>query len=105
MKNSTLITMTIASVFATSLMLGSANAEAGQCKSSYVVGVGESAGAIAKFRKRRAERRAKRQWVKQVKYYHGSRYSDFDDAIYASMSCGLNERGNTRCTIKAKPCR
>ena len=78
-------------------------AEAATCKSS-VRASGESAGAVAKFRKRRAERRARNAWEKNVKFNFGSRFADIDDAKNVRMSCDLNSRGNTRCTVTATSC-
>lgn len=104
MKNTTLIAMTFATLFTTSLMTGTA-AAAQECKSFSVSASGESAGAVAKFRLRRAERRAKQGWEQFVAQQYGTRFADIDKAIYTTkMSCTLNASGNTKCTIVAKPC-
>lgn len=104
MKNVTIITLTFATLLTTGLMAGNA-AAAQDCKNISVQASGESAGAVAKFRKRRALRRAEQAWEKYVAHQYGSRFADIDDAIYTKeTSCTLNARGNTQCTIVARPC-
>jgi len=102
MKKSTLITMSLAILTASVLIPG--NAAAGSCKDFTVKRSGESAGAVAKFRKRRAERRAKQAWEDHVVENYGRRFADFDEAKNVRIDCDLNERGNTRCTVEATPC-
>ena len=102
MKNATIITATLATLLTTGLMSG--NAVAAECKSFTVTASGSSAGAIAKFRKRRAERRARSSWETFVAKQYGSRFANINAAKNVHMSCGLNARGNTKCTVKAKAC-
>ncbi len=100
MKNATIIAMTFATLLTTSMMSG--NAAATVCYTHYVQATGSSAGAIAKFRKRRAERRAKRAWENQVAHKYGKKYADFDDAYSTSVRFGVTSRGNTSATVSGK---
>ena len=102
MKNAAIIAMTMATLLTTGLMAG--NASAAECKNFSVKASGSSAGAIAKFRKRRAERRAKSSWETFVAKQYGSRFANVDAAKNVRMSCGLNSRGNTKCTVTATAC-
>lgn len=102
MKNATIIAMTFATLLTTGMM--SANAEAATCKSFTTYASGSSAGAIAKFRKRRAERRAKASWEAGMTKKYGSQYANINAAKNVKVSCGLNARGNTKCTVSAKAC-
>ena len=95
-------TATVATTVGVS-MLSATPAHALECK-SVIVGTGESAGAVAKFRKRRALRRAKSEWVKQVKIHFGSKFANLSNAEGDKDSCTLTKRGNTRCVIRATPC-
>ena len=97
MKNATIIAMTFATLLTTSMMSG--NAAATVCNSHYVTATGSSAGAIAKFRKRRAERRAKRAWENDVAHKYGKKYADFDEAYNRSIKFGVTSRGNTAATV------
>ena len=96
MKNATIIAMTFATLLSTSLMSG--NAAATVCHTKYVTASSSSAGAIAKFRKRRAERRAKRAWENKVARQYGGKYADFDNAYSKSVKFGTTSRGNTSAT-------
>lgn len=102
MKNATIITMTLATLLTTGMMAG--NASAAECKSFSVKAAGSSAGAIAKFRKRRAERRARSSWETFVAKQYGTRFSNISAAKNVRTSCGLNSRGNTKCTVTATAC-
>ena len=105
MKNVTLIAMTFVTLLASGAMANTADAGK-YCKSINATASGESAGAVAKFRLRRAKRRAISAWENGVEHYYGGRYADIDNAKYSpKMSCSLNSRGNTRCVVKAIPCR
>jgi len=105
MKNATLIAMTFATLLATGAIANTADAGK-YCKSITATASGESAGTVAKFRLRRAKRRAISAWENGVEHHYGGRYADIDNAKYTpKMSCGLNDRGNTRCVVKAIPCR
>ena len=100
MKNATIIAMTFATLLTTSMM--SANAEAATCYTKYVTASSSSAGAIAKFRKRRAERRAKSAWESKVASQYGGKYADFDNAYGKSVKFGTTSRGNTSATVSGK---
>lgn len=102
MKKTAVIAISLAVLSTTVLMSG--NAAAASCKDFTVKRSGESAGAVAKFRKRRAERRAKQAWEDHVVENYGRRFADFDEAKNVRVDCDLNERGNTRCTVEATPC-
>ena len=93
MKNATIITMTFATLLTTAMM--SSNAAATVCDTKYVTASASSAGAIAKFRKRRAERRAKRAWEKKVAHQYGGQYANFSSAYAANVTFGVTSRGNT----------
>lgn len=98
MKNATIITLTFATLLMTGLMAG--NAAAAVCTTHYVTATASSAGAIAKFRKRRAERRAKNAWEDKVARQYGGRFADFDDASGNRVTFGTTARGNTSATAK-----
>ena len=100
MKNVTIIAMTFATLLTTSLMAG--NATATTCYTHTVTANASSAGAIAKFRKRRAERRAKSAWENKVAHKYGKQYADFDDAYSRSIRFGVTSRGNTSATATGK---
>ena len=102
MKNATIITLTFATLLTTGLMAG--NAAAAQCKSTTITATGESAGAVARFRKRRAERRAVRSWERHVAHNYGKKFADVDDAKYYKVTFSMTPRGNTVATISGKPC-
>ena len=101
MKNATIITLTFATLLTTGLMSGTA---AAQCKSITVTATGESAGAVARFRKRRAERRAERSWERIVAHHYGKKFADVDDAKNYKITFSMTPRGNTVATVKGKPC-
>ena len=92
MKNATIITITFAALLTTGLMSG--NAAAASCSTKYVTASASSAGAIAKFRKRRAERRAKSAWEKKVAHQYGKKYANFK----GNIKFGVTSRGNTSAT-------
>ncbi len=92
MKNTTIIAMTFATLLTTGLMAG--NAAAMTCTSHYVSATASSAGAIAKFRKRRAQRRAVNAWERKVAANYGGKYADFNGKV----RFGTNSRGNTSAT-------
>ena len=96
MKNATIIAMTFATLLTTGLMAG--NAAATTCSTHYVATTASSAGAIAKFRKRRAERRAKRAWVNKVTQQYGGQYANFSNAYASNVIFGVTSRGNTSAT-------
>ena len=98
MKNATIITLTFATLLTTGLMAG--NAAAGPCYSYTVDATGSSAGAVARYRKRRAKRRAESAWEKKVELLHGGQHADFDDAANTSLTIGSTSRGNTSYTAK-----
>lgn len=102
MKKAAIITLTFATLLTTGLMSGSA--AAANCKSVTVTASGASAGAVARFRKRRAKRRAERTWENLVAHHHGNKFSDIDDAKNYRIVFSLNERGNTVATVKGQPC-
>lgn len=97
------LTLTAGATVALTAIAATPAEAANTCKSA-IRASGESAGAVAKFRKRRAERRAKGEWEQKVRFEHGGRFADFDSAKNVKFSCDLNARGNTRCTIVATPC-
>ena len=96
MKNATIIIMTFATLLTTAMM--SSNAAATVCETKYVSASASSAGAIAKFRKRRAERRAKRAWENKVAHQFGGKYANFNSAYAANVRFGVTNRGNTSAT-------
>ena len=96
MKNATIIAMTLATLLTTGMMSG--NAAAATCTSHYVTASASSAGAIAKFRKRRAERRAKNAWENKVARQYGGKYADFKGHV----TFGTTSRGNTSATAKGR---
>ena len=96
MKNATIIAMTFATLLTTGLMVG--NASAATCTSHYVSATASSAGAIARFRKRRAERRAVNAWEKKVTAQFGKNYANFK----GNVSFGTTSRGNTSATAAAR---
>ena len=100
MKNAAIIAMTFATLLSTSLMSG--NAAATTCYTKHIVTSASSAGAIAKFRKRRAERRAKSAWENKVARQYGGKYADFDKAYGKSVRFGTTSRGNTSATVSGK---
>ena len=102
MKNATIIAMTFATLLTTGLMSGTA--AAADCKNVIVSASGESAGAVAKFRKRRAERRAKSAWESKVAHHYGRKFDDIDDAKHYDIAFSLNARGNTVATVIGQPC-
>ena len=102
MKNATIITATLATLLMTSMMSGTA--AAASCKSITIYASGESAGAVARFRKRRAERRAENAWENYVANHYGKKFADVDDAKGYKVTFSLNAKGNTVATIKGKPC-
>ena len=102
MKSRTNNIIIAAATLLLSSTLMSGNAAAGTqiyCKHIEIVAVGSSAGGIAKFRNRRAERRAKSDWTKQAKQY-GPQYS-YDNATYVTPSWSRTSRGNPKHTIHA----
>jgi len=102
MKIATITTMTLATLLTAGMMSGNAVAyEATTCKTISFVASGSSAGGIAKFRKRRAERRAKSAWEKKAYDALGSKYDDFDDARIVYSYWGYTNRGNPKYTVKA----
>ena len=96
MKNATIITLTFATLLTTGLMAG--NASATVCTSHYVTATASSAGAIAKFRKRRAERRAVNAWEKKVTAQYGKNHANFK----GNVRFGTTSRGNTSATAAAR---
>ena len=90
---------------ALSTTLMSGNAAAADCKPVMVQASGESAGAVAKFRKRRAERRAIRNWENHVAHHHGKKYDDADDAKHYKVTFSMNARGNIVATVVGQPCK
>lgn len=92
------------SFVAVSSFLPSAEAEAKVCKATTVTATGSSAGAVAKFRKRRALRRAKASWGVFVSQRFGTDFRKFSKGKSQRTSCKLNARGNTECNIRAIPC-
>ena len=102
MKNATIITAALATLLTTGLMSGTASAYQGTtCKTVDIVASGSSAGGIAKFRKRRAERRAISQWETIAKHNFGPKYDDFDDVTVIDSHWGYTSRGNPKYTVKA----
>ena len=102
MKNATIIAMTFATLLTTGMMSGTA--AAASCKSITIQASGESAGAVARFRKRRAERRAKSSWENYVAHHYGKKFADIDDAKNYKVTFSMTSRGNTVATVKGKPC-
>ena len=100
MKNATIITAALATLLTTGLMSGNAVAGATVCKDITIKVEGSSAGGIAKFRQRRAERRAKKAWAKEAKAY-GPAYNSFSKAININVDRGFTGRGNPKVTITA----
>ena len=98
MKNATIITLTFATLLTTGLMAGNAAAEV--CTTHTVTASGSSAGAVAKFRKRRAKRRAVNTWESKVKNQFGGKFADFDKAAGRSLKLGSTSRGNTSATAR-----
>ena len=93
----------IAATLLLSSTLMSGNAAAAETTSCVktVKAEGSSAGGIAKFRKRRAKRRAESKWEKEVEENYGAKYADIDDAEIISEKFGLNSKGNTTYEVKA----
>jgi len=102
MKNATIITATLATLLITTMMSGTA--AAASCKTITIQASGESAGAVARFRKRRAERRAVSSWESYVANHYGKKFADIDDAQNYKVTFSLNAKGNTVATVKGKPC-
>ena len=100
MKNATIITAALATLLTAGFMSGNAAAETTICKDITIKAEGSSAGGIAKFRQRRAERRAKKAWTKQAKAY-GEAYNSFSKAIDPDFVRGYTGRGNPKVTITA----
>lgn len=98
MKNATIIAMTFATLLTTGLMAGNAAAEV--CTTHTVTASGSSAGAIARLRKNRAERRAVSAWENKVKNQFGGKFADFDKAAFKSLKLGSTQRGNTSATAR-----
>ena len=78
--------------------LSATPAAAAVCFSHEVQKTRSSAGAVAKFRKRRAERRAIQAWEDDVERRFGGQYADFDRAIRSNLTFGFTKRGNTSAT-------
>ena len=103
MKNATIITAALATLLTTGLMSGNATAYNGTtCKTIELTASGSSAGGIAKFRNRRAKRRAESDWEKQAKHHFGPKYDDIDDATITYSKWSQTSRGNPVYTLKAK---
>ena len=102
MKNATIIAMTFATLLTTGLMSGTA--AAADCKNVIVSASGESAGAVAKFRKRRAERRAKSAWERKIAHHYGKKFADIDDAKHYKVTFSMTAKGNTVATVVGQPC-
>lgn len=83
----------------------SGTAAAADCERVIVNASGESAGAVAKFRKRRAERRAVKSWENYVADHYGRNKADIDDAKHYSVKFSLNASGNTVATVFGQPCK
>lgn len=103
MKTNLLIALAVA-VLATGTVFPIAQAEAKTCKTKQVTGVGESAGAVAKFRERRALRRAKITYGIKVSKDFGTDFRKFSKGKNQKERCELSEGGNTRCIVSAIPC-
>ena len=89
---------------ALSTTLMSGNAAAADCKAVMVQASGESAGAVAKFRKRRAERRAKSAWERKIAHHYGKKFADIDDAKHFKVTFSMTAKGNTVATVVGQPC-
>ena len=71
------------------------------CHTITVEAEGSSAGAVAKFRDRRAERRAKSAWEKKVKKAYGSDHANIDDATITKSVKDRTLKGNAKYIIVA----
>jgi len=101
MKNATIITAALATLLTTGMMAGNAAAYSGPlCKTIHIGAEGSSAGAIAKFRNRRAKRRAISAWEDIAKMY-GPSHSDFDNATVTYTKWSQTSRGNPKYIVKA----
>ena len=97
------------SVATTGLMTISTPAQAAQqCANLVFKSQGiKTYGITYKAKKRRAERRAKRQWRRDVAGHStlGSRYADLDNARNIVINCLLKDKGGSMsCTVIAQPC-
>jgi len=103
----TVIASTATLLLSTLLMSGNASA-AQQCANLVFKSQGTQAhGAFYRAKKRRAERRAKRQWKYDVARTPtlGSRYADLDNAKNVVINCHLkNSDLSMSCTVVAQPC-
>ena len=79
--------------------MAATQADAALCSSHEVTGAGSSAGAVAKFRKRRAERRAINDWEDTVTHLYGAQYADYDNALRSNITFGVTKRGNTSASV------
>lgn len=72
-----------------------------------MVTIGESNGAVKRYRLRRAKRRAKATWLFQVKEHPASSRFVYTLSGRASMTCSAvpNARRKTRCQYIAQACR
>lgn len=103
--NKIMIISTLACAFVFAPALPFDQAEAAQnCLNTNVAEVGSSRGAVAKFRQRRAERRAVSQWESYVAENFGTSYADASKAIVLEKSCSASVDGLTSCRFRAKPC-
>ena len=99
MKNATIITAALATLLTTSMMSGNAYSKT-LCKTIHIGAEGSSAGLVAKFRKRRAKRRAIRAWEEIAKMY-GPSHGDFDNATVTFTEWSQTSRGNPKYRVKA----
>lgn len=72
-----------------------------------IVTIGESNGAVKRYRLRRAKRRAKAKWLFQVKDHPASSRFVYTLSGRASLACSAvpNVRRKTRCQYIAQACR
>ena len=101
MKTRTTLIISTATLLLSTMLISGNAAAATDCKTVTVTASGSSAGGIAKFRKRRAERRANSAWESNVSKNHGSRYANIDKATIINSTWGQTKRGNTKYTVKA----
>ena len=88
-------------LLSSTLMSGNAAAYNGTlCKTIHIGAEGSSAGGIAKFRNRRAKRRAISAWEDIAKMY-GPSHGDFDNATVTYTKWSQTSRGNPKYIVKA----
>ncbi len=104
MKTRTNIIISLSTLALSATLLSGNAAASDDCKMIEINASGESAGAVARFRKKRAERRAKNSWENYVIEHYGKKYADIDDAKSYKVVFSLNAKGNTVATVYGQPC-